>query len=288
MSDSLFPAPRPFLKWAGGKGQLLPDLLKQVRKAMPFGQYHEPFVGGGALFFELVASSALEGKALLSDNNESLVEAYLGVRNRVESVIAILLQHKRKHSEKHYYSVRSGDPKGRAERAARIIYLNRTCFNGLFRENSKGEFNVPMGSYVNPLICDGENLRACAKALKRAKVEQRPFETVLERVQPGDFVYFDPPYVPVSATSNFTSYDKEGFGENAQRRLAEVFAELARGGVKVLLSNSDTPLVRELYNDFEIEIVYANRMVNSRADRRGKIAELLVRSFGLPGSSVRP
>ena len=280
MSDSLFPAPRPFLKWAGGKGQLLPELVKCVREAMPIGNYHEPFVGGGALFFELVASSILEAGAFLSDSNRNLIDAYRAVRNQVESVIEVLLQHKESHSKEHYYRVRSSPAqKALAERAARIIYLNRTCFNGLFRENSKGEFNVPLGSYTNPLICDEENLRACAKALERATVEQRPFEKILERAQAGDFVYFDPPYVPVSATSNFTSYDKGGFGEDSQRRLAEVFAELAQRGVKVLLSNSETPLVRELYRGFRIETVYATRLVNSRADRRGKVPEVLVRNF---------
>jgi len=270
---------RPFLKWAGGKGQLLAELVARVERAKPFGHYHEPFVGGGALFFTLEGSRTLDKGACLSDNNASLIDAYLGVRNHVERVIKILLEHKKQHAKEHYYDVRSNVPPRLAERAARIIYLNRTCFNGLFRENSKGKFNVPMGSYKNPRICDEENLRACAKALKRATVEQRPFETVLKRARAGDFVYFDPPYVPVSATSNFTSYDKGGFGEDSQRRLAEVFAELAQRGVKVLLSNSETPLVRELYRGFEIETVYATRRVNSRADRRGKVPEVLVRNF---------
>ena len=272
-------AVHPFLKWAGGKGQLLTELAARVDKARPFGRYHEPFVGGGALFFELAQFGRLNKDVCLSDNNPSLIDAYLGIRNQVKRVIEILLRHKKQHAKEHYYDVRSNVPARLAERAARIIYLNRTCFNGLFRENSKGEFNVPMGSYKNPRICDEENLRACAKALKRATVEQRPFETVLKLAQAGDFVYFDPPYVPVSATSNFTSYDKGGFGEDSQRRLAEVFAELAKRGVKVLLSNSEMPLVRELYRGFKIETVYATRLVNSRADRRGKVPEVLVRNF---------
>jgi len=272
-------AVHPFLKWAGGKGQLLPELAARVEKGAPFGRYHEPFAGGGALFFELAGMRLLKEKAFLSDSNANLIDAYQGVQQCVEEIIKLLMLHKAQHCKEHFYRVRSDVPKRLAERAARIIYLNRTCFNGLFRENSKGEFNVPMGSYKNPRICDEENLRACAKALKRATVEQRPFETVLERAQAGDFVYFDPPYVPVSATSNFTSYDKGGFGEDSQRRLAEVFAELAQRGVKVLLSNSETPLVRELYRGFKIETVYATRLVNSRADRRGKVPEVLVRNF---------
>lgn len=278
-SDALSPAPKPFLKWAGGKSQLLPDLLKWVTAAKPFGGYHEPFVGGGALYFALAASRAIDGEAFLSDTNQRLIRTYLGVRNQVEDVIASLRDHSRKHSRDHYYEVRSSTPAKQAEGAARIIYLNRTCFNGLYRENSKGGFNVPMGSYVNPRICDAENLRACSAALKHARIEPRPFETVLDVAKPGDFVYFDPPYVPLSETANFTAYSKGGFGEDSQRRLAEVFATLAKRGVKVLLSNSETPLVRELYGDFRIETVYATRLVNSRADRRGKIAEVLVRSF---------
>ncbi len=279
-----FPAARPFLKWAGGKGQLLPDLVRLVMEARPFNDYHEPFVGGGALFFELASEGILERNAFLSDNNENLINAYRGVKRHVDSVIKLLLEHKAAHSKEHFYSVRSNAPESAPERAARIIYLNRTCFNGLFRENSKGQFNVPMGRYVNPGICDEPNLRGCAKALKRAEVERRSFETVLDRAKEGDFVYFDPPYVPLSATANFTSYDKGGFGEDAQRRLAEVFRELNKRGVKVLLSNSETPLVRELYDGkgFHIDVVYATRLVNSRADRRGKIPEVLVRNFGDP------
>lgn len=278
-SDALFPAPKPFLKWAGGKTQLLPDLLKWVRTAQPFCAYHEPFVGGGALYFALMACGGIGGEAFLSDTNQRLIGAYRGVRNQVERVIEVLREHDERHSREHYYEVRSTVPARQAEAAARIIYLNRTCFNGLYRENSKGGFNVPMGSYQNPRICDAENLQACSAALKRAQVEARPFETVLDVAKPGDFVYFDPPYVPLSETANFTAYSKGGFGEDSQRRLAEVFATLAKRGVKVLLSNSETPLVRELYRDFQIETVYATRLVNSRADRRGKVAEVLVRSF---------
>jgi DNA adenine methylase len=272
-------AARPFLKWAGGKGQLLWELLACVAAAGEFGRYHEPFVGGGALFFGLVGSLSSRRKACLSDNNRNLIDCYLGLQKNVEGVIELLKAHKARHGEDYFYEVRSAAPATLEERAARVIYLNRTCFNGLYRENSRGGFNVPFGRYKNPTICDAENLRACAKALKRAVVEQRPFEAVLKRARAGDFVYFDPPYVPVSATSNFTSYDKGGFGEDSQRRLAEVFAELAQRGVKVLLSNSETPLVRELYRGFEIETVYATRRVNSRADRRGKVPEVLVRNF---------
>ncbi|HOZ45700.1 MAG TPA: DNA adenine methylase [Candidatus Hydrogenedentes bacterium] len=268
--------PRPFLKWVGGKGQLLDELLARVPS---FGRYHEPFVGGGALFFELARGECLGArKAYLSDSNPRLVEAYEAVRDHVDEVIALLQEHKARHSEKYYYAVRAEVPESLPKRGARIIYLNKTCFNGLFRENSRGLFNVPFGRYKNPLICDEANLRAVAEALKRAHIESRPFESVLKKAEPGDFVYFDPPYHPVSKTASFTAYERGGFGEAEQRRLAGVFAELAAKGVRALLSNSDTALIRELYpaDVFRVEQVHAKRLVNSRADRRGEISELLV------------
>jgi len=272
--------PRPFLKWVGGKGQLLEELLARVEKAKPFGRYHEPFVGGGALFFELTRRGWLGRKrAYLSDNNANLMDTYRGVRDQVEELIGLLLDHKANHDKEYYYRVRSVMPESLPERAARIIYLNKTCFNGLFRENSKGEFNVPVGRYKNPLICDGENLRACSAVLKKTELAVRPFESVLDHVKSGDLVYFDPPYVPVSKTSSFTSYDKAGFGEDAQRRLAKVFKQLDDRGVRVLLSNSMTDLVKDLYQEYTIDKVFATRSVNSRADRRGKIAEALVRNY---------
>jgi DNA adenine methylase len=270
------PAPRPFLKWAGGKGQLLAELVKRVDAAGSFGRYHEPFVGGAALFFELCATGKLKKKALLSDSNANLIEAYLGLRQSVEEVVALLETHALQHSQDHYYATRVIVPKTLPERAARIIYLNRTCFNGLYRENSSGRFNVPMGRYDNPRICDAPNLRAVASALRKADIECRPFETVLDRAKPGDLVYFDPPYHPVSKTSSFTAYAKGGFGEEHQRHLAQVFRELAERGVKAILSNSMTDFVRDLYADFRIDAVDATRRVNSKADRRGKIPEALI------------
>ncbi|MDZ4859938.1 MAG: DNA adenine methylase [Candidatus Hydrogenedentes bacterium] len=272
--------PRPFLKWVGGKRQLLPQLVAQVDRAGEFHQYHEPFVGGGALFFELVRTGRLpRGKTYLSDTNTNLIDAYRAVRDNVDRVIELLLQHKQKHSERYYYEIRAKVPGGRYERAARIIYLNKTGYNGLYRENSKGGYNVPFGSYVNPRICDEVNLREAAKALLRAELDVRTFERILDFAAPGDLVYFDPPYDPVSKTASFTSYAKGGFGEDTQRSLANVVEDLDRHGVKVLLSNSMTPLVRKLYKKFTIGEVFATRNVNSRADRRGKISEVLVRNF---------
>ena len=293
-ANGRYALPRPFLKWVGGKGQLLPELVKRVEMAGDFGRYHEPFLGGGALFFELFRTGKLRKKAYLSDNNPRLIEAYIGVRDHVDEVIELLRRHKRRHGEEHFYRVRASTPKRLPERAARLIYLNKTCYNGLYRENRRGEFNVPFGRYKNPTICDEENLFAVAAALKLSKIEYCHFQSIVERAKPGDLVYFDPPYHPLSKTSSFRAYtpheieddqgrriplDNREFGDDSQRLLAEVFARLAEHRVLVLLSNSMTEFVRELYKPFHIDTVQASRAVNSRADKRGKIAEALVRSF---------
>jgi DNA adenine methylase len=270
--------PRPFLKWAGGKGRLLPDLIARLPES--FAAYHEPHVGSGALFFEL-ASRGLLSHAYLSDTNQPLIDTYLAVRDQVEEVIAILKKHARKHDQDYYYLVRALDPSrlSLAARAARVIYLNKTCYNGLYRENRRGQFNVPFGRYKNPTICDAVNLRAVSRTLQAVNIERRSYVSVLERAQPDDFVYFDPPYHPLSATSSFTAYDRNGFTEADQCALRDVFAELARRGVYVMLSNSDTPLIRELYAGCNIERVYASRAINSNSSKRGKITELIVRSY---------
>ncbi|MEK7865266.1 MAG: DNA adenine methylase [Planctomycetota bacterium] len=267
------PDARPFLKWAGGKTQLLPELLAHI--PAEFGRYHEPFVGSGALFFALRARG-LAARASLSDANRPLIEAYKSIRDDVEGVIAALSAHK--NEEERFYEVRGLDPATLppAERAARILYLNRTCFNGLYRENRSGQFNVPFGRYANPRICDEVNLRAVARSLKGVSISLRGYARVRTVAKPGDLVYFDPPYQPVSTTSSFTAYDRHGFGEEDQRRLRDVFAELATRGVRVLLSNSDTPRVRELYAAFRLDRVWASRSINSRGDRRGKVAEVIV------------
>lgn len=275
--------PRPFLKWVGGKRQLLPELLRAVKKAEPFERYYEPFVGGGALFFELAAQNRLgTKKACLSDTNPRLIETYQVVQSDVEALIEILREHKIQHEalgKEHYYAVRTEVPNTSVARAARIIYLNRTCFNGLYRENSKGLFNTPMGAYKKPRICDTDKLRAASDALQGAQLRVCEFAAAVKDAVSGDFVYFDPPYDPVSKTASFTSYDQKGFGEEAQVRLADTFAELESRGVKALLSNSATPLIKSLYKDFTIQTVLAARKVNSRADRRGPVSEVLVRNY---------
>lgn len=268
--------PRPVLKWAGGKGRLLPELLSRLPGE--FGGYHEPFIGGGALFFALAGQTRLAGTHL-SDANPALIDVYLALRQDVDGLIAVLRSHR--YDRDHYYRVRAQRPEDLtlAERAARVIYLNKTCYNGLYRENRAGQFNVPFGRYRNPTICDEPNLRAVSAVLQGVDITCRPFPTVLDAAQPGDFVYFDPPYVPVSATANFTAYNRHGFGPDDQRRLRDVFAALAERGVRAMLSNSDTALVRELYAGFRVEQVFAARAVNSKANGRGKVAEVLVMNY---------
>jgi DNA adenine methylase len=270
--------PRPFLKWAGGKHQLEERLLSLA--PADFRAYHETFLGGGAIFFALFRAGKLGGKKVyLSDINSELIATFTAVRDDVDSVIACLEKHK--YDQKHYYSVRAQDPwkLESAELAARMIFLNRTGFNGLYRVNSRGEFNVPFGRYKNPLICDRDNLEAVSKALQEVELRCESFEQVLGRARNGDFVYFDPPYVPLSKTANFVGYVQDGFDLDAQERLAEVFEQLSRRGVFVMLSNSDTPWVSKRYRAFRLLRVFANRQVNSRSDQRGPISELVVLSW---------
>jgi DNA adenine methylase len=273
-----FPKARPVLKWAGGKTKLLPELINRI--PANFERYHEPFVGGGALFFELIAQGKLT-TAFLSDVNQSLVDVYVALRDYVDEVIKTLKQHR--HDEDSYYAIRALKPDQLSlpERAARIIYLNKTCYNGLYRENRAGEFNVPFGRYKNPTICDEPNLRAVSRVLQSVDIARHHFSTVLETAHPGDFVYFDPPYHPISTTANFTSYNRNGFGEEDQIQLRDVFSELLQRGVKAMLSNSDTPFIRELYAGYTISRVYAPRAVNSKGTSRGKVAEVLVCNYDL-------
>ena len=273
---------RPFLKWAGGKSQLLHELVPRARAGLGGAGYHEPFLGGGALFFELAGLGLLPPRVTLADGNPNLVTVYLAVRDDVEGLIPLLAEHKLRHGKEHYYAVRAEVPDDSVARAARFIYLNKTCFNGLYRENAKGLYNVPMGAYTKPEICDAPKLRAAAAALARVDIVCADFGDVEHRVQPGDFVYFDPPYDPLSKTASFTAYAKGGFGEAEQTRLAALVGSLADRDVNVLLSNSMTPLVRALYGRFNLETVLAARAVNSRADRRGKIAEALVSTSPRP------
>jgi DNA adenine methylase len=266
-------AAKPFVKWAGGKRQLLPDIVARVPKFA--GRYFEPFVGGGALFFHLAPK-----KAVLADTNERLIRTYRGVKEDVDGVIRRLCRYRGLHSEAFFYKLREKEidrAKSHVEVAAWLIYLNRTGYNGLYRVNSKNRFNVPFGRYANPTICDGETLRACSRALAGAELEHADFAAVVEKAREGDFVYFDPPYAPLSKTSSFASYTKDGFGPSEQERLRDVALALKRRGVHVLLSNSSAQDVRRLYGKgFRITKVLATRVVNSKASQRGAIPELLI------------
>jgi DNA adenine methylase len=264
---------RPILKWAGGKSQLVEPILARLPKRIE--TYYEPFVGGAAVFFAL-AKERRFARAVLADTNPDLVDVYLAVKKDVTGVIAALKKLRAAHSEQHYYEVRKTKPRARVERAARIIYLNKTGFNGLYRVNRSGQFNVPFGRYANPTVVDEPNLRAAAQALASAAIEVADFETICARARPGDAVYLDPPYVPVSKTAYFTAYARSPFGMDEHRRLARVFAELAEREVLALLSNSHTPETCELYAPWHCETIDVPRMINSRGDARGPVPELLV------------
>ena len=269
----------PFVKWAGGKGRL----LSQLRPLLPNGVEHmrhvEPFVGGGAMFF-----SRQPARAMLTDINPALVSTYAAIRDDVEEVIENLRRLASRHSKEGYYRVRERYNRGHrvcgSKRAAMFIYLNKTCFNGLHRVNRKGEFNVPVGSYKNPRILNEGALRAASGALEAAQLECTSFESLLENAKPGDFVYFDPPYEPVSQTASFTSYARDGFSQEDQMRLRDVYKELDRRGCKLMLSNSDVPFIRELYRDFHVDTVAAPRAINCNAKKRGKVSEVVVRNYG--------
>lgn len=279
--ESIIRNAKPFLKWAGGKQQL----LAQYEPYFPtnFHRYFEPFVGGGAVFFHLWNTGRLPSTTYLFDNNEELINTYVVVRDRLDELIEILAVHKESHCREYYYEIRNLDRQdivlSDVERAARTIYLNRTCYNGLYRVNRKGQFNAPMGSYTNPRILDEDLLRAASIALQGVGIETRDFRSVVEFAQPGDFFYFDPPYDPVSKTASFTGYTAGNFHDQDQRDLADVFARLTAKGCLCMLSNSHTPFVLELYRHFRIEIVQANRAINSDANGRGSIEEVVVLNY---------
>ena len=266
----------PFLKWAGGKQRLLRQYKPYFPQADTIGHYYEPFIGSAAVFFHQQYP-----QATLSDQNEKLIEAYQMVRDNLDQVIAALQPHR--NEAEYYYTMRAQNPAdlAPAARAARLIFLNKTCYNGLYRENSKGEFNVPFGRYKNPKICDEARLRAASAALQGVEVRVADFSETVETAVAGDFVYFDPPYVPLSSTSNFTSYNKKGFGRTDQERLAETVAQLTKRGVKVMLSNSSAPLVYDLYDRsaYQLIDIQARRNINSKAGRRGPVKELLILNY---------
>ncbi|DAA96933.1 TPA: modification methylase [Candidatus Gastranaerophilales bacterium HUM_9] len=266
----------PIIKWVGGKRQLMFELIKNMPKS--YNRYFEPFIGGGALFFELQPE-----QAYISDMNEELINLYSVVRDNVYELIKDLSKHEV--SKEYFLEIRNIDRTEQytelsdVERASRFIYLNRTCFNGMYRVNSQGQFNVPFGHYKNPRIIDENNLLNCSELLKKTEIKCADFSEILTKVKKGDLVYFDPPYVPLNETSSFTAYTKDGFDIDMQFKLRDVCDELDTMGIKFMLSNSDTKLVNELYANYEIKKVFASRQINANADGRGKITEVLVRNY---------
>ncbi len=267
-------AAKPIIKWAGGKGGLLAQYAPYFPPA--YRRYFEPFVGSAAVFFYLQPP-----RSFLFDSNRELIEVYRVIQDAVESLIAALRDHR--YEKAHYYAVRAQNPADLSPvaRAARFIFLNKTCYNGLYRVNSRGQFNVPFGRHKNPLICDAEALRAASAALQSAELAVAEFEDAVQAAEVGDLIYFDPPYAPLSATSNFTSYTSGGFCADDQRRLAAAYHALDRRGCLLMLSNSSAPLIYELYEGrgYHMYEIAARRAINSKASSRGSITELLITNF---------
>jgi len=275
--------PKPFVKWAGGKRQLIPILNQNLPRS--FGTYFEPFLGGGALLFHMLTERNGQ-KCSISDLNSDLVLSYITIRDRIDSLITSLKSHERnyqKDSKSYYYSVRESNPRSAIEKTSRLLFLNRTCFNGLYRVNSKGKFNVPLGKYTNPNIVNEDNLRAVSDILQASKVSIncRDFEAALRDAKKGDLVYFDPPYQPVSNTANFTSYTNKSFSIDDLNRLSELCKNLDAKGCHVLLSNSDSEDVSELFSKkpWKVSRIQANRSINSDSKKRTGHFELLIKNY---------
>ena len=271
---------QPFTKWTGGKRQLLPI----IKSLMPdnYNNYFEPFIGGGALFFDLSPD-----KAVINDFNNELINCYQQIKKYPQKLIELLAKHQENNSKEYYLELRSADRDNRidkmtnVERAARIMYMLRVDFNGLYRVNSKNQFNVPYGRYKNPKIVDSDLILSISQYLNsnNIKILTGDFEKAVQDVVAGDFVYFDPPYIPLSETSAFTSYTHEGFTYEDQVRLRDCFKKLDEKGAFVMLSNSSSPLVEELYKDFNIHKVEANRTNGAKTSSRGKISEIIVTNY---------
>lgn len=263
---------QPFLKWAGGKTQLLNALIS--RAPATFNVYFEPFLGSGALYFALSPDHAV-----LSDINDDLINAFQVVRDSHNELISKLSTYE--NSKDFFYEIRALDAKSLSpiDRAARLIYLNRTCFNGLYRVNKQGQFNVPFANYKNPNFVQEAKLIADSKLMQGAKIMHASFGEALKSAKKGDFVYLDPPYYPLGGFSDFKRYNKEQFHKEDHEKLAELYNQLSDRGCYVMLSNSDTPFTRELYKNWRIDTVYAKRMINCDATKRGEVTEIIVTNY---------
>lgn len=270
----------PVVKWVGGKRQLLEDILPLLPKRITY--YCEPFLGGGAVLFAVQPK-----KAMVNDLNTDLITMYTVVRDNVDALIESLKTHK--NTQEYFYKLRDADRNkehyaimSEVEKASRLLYLNKTCYNGLFRVNSSGEFNSPFGYYKNPNIVNEPVLRAVSSYFNSSEITfcSEDFEETLKKVPKGAFVYLDPPYDPVSDTANFTGYNKGGFDRNEQIRLKNCCDQLTARGVKFMLSNSATDFIKELYKDYDITIVKAKRAINANVTKRGAVDEVLIRNYG--------
>ncbi len=275
--------PKPFVKWVGGKRQLMQDLENNFPKQ--FTTYHEPFLGGGAVMFNLLTKKS-QLSCNVSDFNSDLILAYVTIRDKLEKLIESLENHSKnyhKNSTEYYYEVRKQEPKQQIEKVSRLLFLNKTCFNGLYRVNKKGQFNVPLGRYTNPNIVNKENLTAVSKILqsKKIKISCRDFEAVLGDAKKGDLVYFDPPYQPVSSTANFTSYTHRDFTEDDLERLAKLADQLHSKGCYVLLSNSNSKTVKDFFSKkyWKISSINVNRAINSNAQKRTGHKEIIIKNY---------
>jgi DNA adenine methylase len=267
-----------FVKWAGGKGQLIDQFIPLFPKK--FNRYIEPFVGSGAVLFYILQKYP-DKKVIISDVNKELIITYRITKDYVEALIKKLKVHKQNHSKEYYYKIRDIDPKdlNDVDIASRFIYLNKTCFNGLYRVNSKGKFNVPMGDYKNPDVVQEDKLRLLSKLLKNATIKCESFEKVLSYAKKDDFVYLDPPYYPLNGNS-FTTYHHDQFLDDAHKKLAEVFKELHKRGCFVMESNSNTEFIKKLYSPkFDTNLVKATRMINCRSEGRGIINEIVIKNY---------
>ncbi|MEC8380281.1 MAG: DNA adenine methylase [Myxococcota bacterium] len=278
LQSPLLPA-KPFVKWVGGKRRVIPEILERMPSL--FYNYYEPFIGGGALFFALRSMGAISDHHItISDTNLRLIRTYRAVRDDIDGLLGRLDEMQKKHCHGYYYAVRSWEidkTKHDADVAAWFIYLNKTCFNGLYRVNKKNQFNSPMGRYKNPKICDIDNLRACHAHLQNVEILHSQFDYVYDKASLQDFVYFDPPYIPVSSTASFTAYTKDGFGLLQQSFLRDIARDLKDRGVHVMLSNSECPLIYDLYEDgFNIDVIQVGRAINSKASKRAAVGEVLI------------
>ena len=274
---------KPFVKWAGGKRQLLPILSQYIPQN--FETYFEPFLGGGAVLFNLISKNP-QLKCFVSDLNSTLILSYITIRDRVDELILSLEEHSSnyfKNPEEYYYCVRNSNPKNRIDKVSRLVFLNKTCFNGLYRVNSKGKFNVPIGKYVNPNIINKENLLAVSNVLqsKDISIKCADFTISLKRAQKDDFIYLDPPYQPVSSTANFTSFTNDNFSYKDQERLFAEFQRLDSRGCKIMLSNSKSKEVLNLFSEYSDHIIEinVNRFINSNSKKRTGHTEILIKNY---------